>query len=240
MPAFNEARHIAANVRETAQVMETLGDSYEILVVDDRSQDDTARIIQQLARELPHLRPMVLMTHQGKGRALRLGFQEACGELIFFLDADLDLHPRQFKVLEQIMLDTGADVVIGSKRHPQSVSNYPWKRRVVSTIYFFLVKLLFGLPLRDTQTGIKLFRREVLEQTFHQVLVKTYAFDLELLVLAHHAGFRIAEAPVVVDYKTKFGHIGLRDIFYVWWDTMAVWYRLYLRRYYDLQKKPRP
>lgn len=239
MPAYNEARHIADNVRETAAVLESLGESYEILVVDDRSRDNTAQIIQQLAHQVPQVKPVILISHQGKGRALRLGFQEARGERIFFLDADLDLHPRQFKVLQQIMDDTGADVVIGSKRHPQTVSNYPWKRRIVSTVYFFLVKLLFGLPLRDTQTGIKLFKREVLEHTFHQVLVKTYAFDLELLVLAHHAGYRIAEAPVVVEYKTKFGHIGLKDIFYVWWDTMAIWYRLYLRHYYRLEPKPR-
>jgi glycosyltransferase involved in cell wall biosynthesis len=234
MPAYNEARHLAANVRETVKVMETLGESFEILVIDDHSRDDTAQVIGQVAQELPIVRPVLLPVNQGKGFALRAGFERCRGERIFFLDADLDLHPRQFGLLIQIMHESGADVVIGSKRHPQTVSNYPWKRRAVSAVYFFLVKLLFGLPIKDTQTGLKLFRREVLERTFHQVLVKKYAFDLELLVLIHHAGYRIAEAPVVVDYKTKFGHIGPRDIFNIWWDTMAVWYRMYIKHQYKL------
>lgn len=240
MPAYNEARHLAANVAETRRVMESLGETYEIVVIDDHSSDATAEVVLSLARELPEVRPVLLPANQGKGFALRAGFAQARGQLIFFLDADLDLHPRQFSLLYRILREQGVDVVIGSKRHPDTVSNYPWKRRVVSAVYFFLVKLLFGLPVKDTQTGIKLFRREVLERTFHQVLVKKYAFDLELLVLIHHAGHSIAEAPVVVDYKTKFGHIGVRDIFYVWWDTMAVWYRLYLRRQYDLRSARKP
>lgn len=237
MPAFNEARHLAVNIHETVKVMETLGESFEVVVVDDHSRDTTAEVIRGVARELPSVMPVLLPVNQGKGFALREGFNRCRGELVFFLDADLDLHPRQFNLLYRILQDAGADVVIGSKRHPQTVSNYPWKRRVVSAVYFFLVKLLFGLPIKDTQTGIKLFRREVLERTFHQVLVKKYAFDLELLVLVHHAGYRIAEAPVVVDYKTKFGHIGIAAIFNIWWDTMAVWYRLYLRRQYDVRSK---
>ncbi len=240
MPAYNEARHLRENILETKNVMDTLGESYEIIVVDDCSQDRSAEILRETARNLPEVKPLCLDRNQGKGRALREAFRAAQGELIFFLDADLDLHPRQFKVLLQILQDQHADVVIGSKRHPQTVSNYPWRRRIVSMVYFWMVKLLFGLPIKDTQTGIKLFRREVLERTFHQVLVKKYAFDLELLVLAHHVGFRIAEAPVVVDYKTKFGHIGPRDIFNIGWDTLAVWYRLYLRRYYRLEKIRRP
>jgi len=240
MPAYNEARHLAANIQETVKVMKTLGESFEILVVDDHSRDQTGKIVQEVAQELPEVRPVLLPLNQGKGFALRAGFERSWGELIFFLDADLDLHPRQFKLLYQIMRDSGADVVIGSKRHPQTISNYPWKRRIVSAVYFFLVKVLFGLPVKDTQTGLKLFRREVLERTFHQVLVKKYAFDLELLVLVHHTGYRIAEAPVVVDYKTKFGHIGLKDIFNIWWDTMAVWYRLYVRQYYDLRSPRKP
>jgi glycosyltransferase involved in cell wall biosynthesis len=233
MPAYNEARHLAANVRETIHVMETLGESYEIIPVDDGSPDHTGEVMRTLALECPQVKPVILTMNQGKGYALRAGFGQALGELIFFLDADLDLHPKQFKVLHQIMQSSGAQVVIGSKRHPQTVSNYPWKRRVVSAVYFFLVKLLFGLPIKDTQTGIKLFQRQVLEKSFPKILVKKYAFDLELLVLSDHFGFSIAEAPVVVDYKTKFGHIGVGGIFYTWWDTMAVWYRLFIRHHYD-------
>jgi hypothetical protein len=93
--------------------------------------------------------------------------------------------------------------------------------------------MLFGLPLRDTQTGLKLFRREVLKQAFPKVLIKRFAFDLELLVLAHHMGYRITEAPVIVNYRMKYGHIGLRAVFNIFWDTLAVFYRLRIKKYYD-------
>lgn len=232
MPAYNEARYLTDNFRETTYVMESLGEPYEIIIVDDGSRDHTAEVIKDLARQDTRLRPVFLPSNQGKGLALRSGFQAASGELIFFLDADLDIDPKQFRVLLKIMQATNSDVVIGSKRHPQSVLHYPWRRRVVSAVYFLLVKLMFGLPIKDTQTGIKLFQRRVLEKTFPKVLVKKYAFDLELLVLVNYFEYKIAEAPVVVNYRGKFGHIGLSAIFNTWWDTMAVWYRLYLKRYY--------
>ena len=75
-----------------------------------------------------------------------------------------------------------ADIVVGSKRHPKSVVQYPWHRRIVSGCYFTLVKWFVGLPITDTQTGMKLFKREVLGPALDRMLVKTYAFDLELLI----------------------------------------------------------
>ncbi len=123
--------------------------------------------------------------------------------------------------------------MIGAKRHPDSTVNYPPVRRFVSAGYFFLVKLLFGLPLRDTQTGIKLFRREVLADILPRVMVKKYAFDLEILAAAHRRGFRIADAPVVVNYRGKFGRIGLHAVWTMLLDTLAVFYRLKLLKYYD-------
>jgi hypothetical protein len=131
------------------------------------------------------------------------------------------------------MQKESADVVIGSKRHPKSVLHYPTKRKILSAGYFFIVKLMFGLPLRDTQTGIKLFKADVLKKIFHRVLIKRYAFDLELLILADHNGFKISEAPVVVDYKGKYGHITLKLIFKMMWDTFAIFYRLNVLHYYD-------
>jgi glycosyltransferase involved in cell wall biosynthesis len=238
MPAYHEVAHLQNNVLETMQVMKHLGKPYEIIIVDDGSRDGSDRILRKLGQRYPQqIKPLILSLNEGKGHALRAGFAKTHGSLIFFLDADLDLDPRQFKVLLETMHTQQTDVVIGSKRHPQTVSNYPWKRRVVSAVYFFMVKLLFGLPLKDTQTGIKLFKREVLKLIFPKILVKKYAFDLEVLVLTHHFGYTIAEAPVIVNYKTKFGHIGLEVIFRMAWDTIAIWYRLYWRRYYDTTKR---
>lgn len=233
MPAFNEGRHIFANIRETSLAVAELTDSFEILVVDDGSSDNTREEIARAAREFPHVTALASPVNRGKGWALKKAFGAGRGDLVFFLDSDLDIHPRQFSVLLQIQKDSRADAVIGSKRHPDSTLNYPAARRFVSAAYFFLVKSLFGLPLRDTQTGIKLFRREALAAVLPRLLVKAYAFDLELLANLHHRGFNIAEAPIVVDYQRKFGRIGFGSIWTILVDTLAVFYRLKILHYYD-------
>jgi len=165
MPAFNEGRHLEENIRQTSAVMEALGKTFEIVVVDDCSLDNSCSVLQELCTRLPSLHPVYLTPNQGKGNALRTGFMESRGRLIFFLDADLELHPRQFPLFLNIMSETGVEVGIGSKRHPGSVLHYPWRRRLMSTVYFWLVKILFGLPVRDTQTGMKLFRRPAVRLT---------------------------------------------------------------------------
>ncbi len=233
MPAYNEGRHIYRNIRETREILEELSDDYEIIVVDDGSRDDTFPGIEKAAQEFENVKFFSYPENRGKGSALKRAFQLSSGDNILFLDSDLDIHPRQFKTLFQVQAETRADVVIGSKRHPGSTLHYPPSRKLISAGYFFLVKLLFGLPIRDTQTGIKLFKREVLENILPRIMVKKYAFDLELLVNAHHRGFKIAEAPVVVDFKGGFGRIGPFSFWTIFSDTLAVYYRLRWLGFYD-------
>ncbi|HTB21322.1 MAG TPA: glycosyltransferase [bacterium] len=234
MPAYNEGLRIRANILAVDRIFKSMGRPYEIVVVDDGSGDWTFEEAKKVtAGARARIRVQRLAVNQGKGYALKEGFRHSRGSWVVFLDSDLDIDPSQVELFFEIQRRDNRDVVIGSKRHPDSKLDYPLKRRVISAGYFFLVKLLFRLPIRDTQTGLKLFRREVLTKVFPKVLVKRYAFDLELLVLANHYGFSIAEAPVVVNYRGKFGHIGLRAVFNIWWDTMAVFYRLNIRRYYD-------
>ncbi|MEK9164992.1 MAG: glycosyltransferase [Chloroflexota bacterium] len=232
IPAYNEEQAILTTIRETAAALDGL--DFEIIVVDDGSSDTTHSRVQQVAAADERVQAVRYDLNAGKGHALRYGFGFATGERVAFLDADLDLHPRHLLQFQQLMNETGADVVIGSKRHPQSQLDYPWHRRVVSSVYFFLVKLMFGLPIRDTQTGVKLFKREVLARIFPRLLVKNFAQDLELLVVAHHLGYRIVEAPVVLEFsRGSYGRIGLGAIWATWWDTMAVFYRMTLLRFYD-------
>ena len=224
MPAYNEGRSIFASVQETAQALE--GTEYEIIVVDDGSTDNTQSEALRAAAANGHVKVVAYYENSGKGHALRHGFGHTTGELVAFLDADLDLHPCQIWTLYEVMQQTGADVVIGSKRHPESKLDYPWQRRFVSWGYFSLVHLLFGLPIHDTQTGIKLFRREVLERVFPRMRVRRFAHDLELLVGAHRFGHRIAEAPVALSFRQgKMGPLALaRASFNVWLDTLRVFY----------------
>jgi len=157
IPAYNEADHIGRCVLETAKALE--GWDWEIIVVDDGSQDGTADQVRQVVAQVENIRLVEYGQNMGKGHVLRYGFSGASGGLVAFLDADLDLHPRQILSLVDILQRERAHLVIGSKRHPQSRLSYPLSRRLLSDVYYLVVRLLFGLPVRDTQTGSKLFRR---------------------------------------------------------------------------------
>jgi glycosyltransferase involved in cell wall biosynthesis len=234
MPAYNEASSIARNVCETVETMRALGVNFEILVIDDGSMDGTTAAAIDAMRAWPeHVRVVRCTRNEGKGNALICGAEYAKGEHIAFLDADMDLHPEQLAGFFAIMEARQADAVIGSKFHPESKVDYPFERRVYSFFYFALVRSLFGLPVRDTQTGIKLFKRAVLETVLPRVLVKRFAFDLELLANVHHFGYRIAEAPVKLNFRRVCSRIRLQAVWNVFLDTLAIFYRMRILHYYD-------
>jgi hypothetical protein len=126
-----------------------------------------------------------------------------------------------------------ADVITGSKRHPLSRVDYPLHRRILSQAYQLITKVLFNLNLKDTQAGLKLFKYKVLKEIFPRVLCKKYAFDLELLVNASHRGFKIVEAPVELNWQRIASRMGLKDIWSIFSDTIAIFYRLKILKYYD-------
>ncbi|HEA46985.1 MAG TPA: glycosyltransferase family 2 protein [bacterium] len=233
VPAHNEGAHIYGNIQEIQRVFSEIGCRYELIVIDDGSKDETYENAQKAAKGFNNVIVKRIRRNQGKGRALKYGFRFTKGDLVAFLDADLDLHPEQIQNLFKIMNKERADVVIGSKKHPESKLDYPRQRKIVSNIYFLLIKLLFRLPIKDTQTGLKLFKHEVLERVFPKVLVKRYAFDLELLVNIHHLGYKIVEAPVTLNYQRIMGRIRLKDLYHTGMDTLAIFYRMYILRHYD-------
>jgi len=133
--------------------------------------------------------------------------------------------------------------VIGSKRHPDSKIEYPIIRRILSWGYQQLTKALFGLNIRDTQVGMKIYRRKVLEDVLPRLLVKHFAFDIEILAVAYHLGYqKIYEAPVEINLFSGKSSISWKKVspvvFNMLNDTFAVFYRLRLQRYYnDVSKR---
>lgn len=234
MPAYNEANSIAANVCETVETMRALGIDFEIVVIDDGSMDGTDAAASSALRAWPeHVRVVRCTRNEGKGNALVCGAWYSKGDYVAFLDADMDLHPEQLESFFAIMNARAADVVIGSKFHPDSKVDYPFRRRIYSFFYYLLVRALFGLPVRDTQTGIKLFKRSVLERVLPRVLVKRFAFDLELLANVHHFGYRIVEAPVILNFQRVGSRLRLPAVWNVFLDTLAIFYRMRILHYYD-------
>jgi len=233
IPAHNEASRIISSLKETIDTFDEFGCPYEIIVMDDGSSDGTYEKVLELSHEHKNVFVKKNWKNYGKGRAIKKGCRYASGDYIVFLDADMDLHPGQLQTFINIMRLDEADVVIGSKVHPNSIVNYPWHRKIVSRVYFFLVKILFGLPINDTQTGLKLFKAEVLKKVLPKILVKQFAYDLEILVNAHHLGYKITEAPVVLDSQREYGRIGVQAIRTTFLDTLAIFYRMYILKYYD-------
>ena len=233
IPAFNEAPTIESTLRDTVACMEEFGCPYEVLLVDDGSRDSTRELSRAVAHEIDEVRVVGYENNMGKGHAIVEGARAAHHGLVLFVDADLEVHPRQLQALYGVMQETIADVVIGSKVHSDSTVDYSRERRLMSWSYYAIVRFFFGLPVRDTQTGLKLFRKDVLDTVAPRMLVKRFAFDLEALVISHRLGFRVVEAPVVVTRERDQQKIGWADALHTAWDTAAVWYRAYLRHYYD-------
>ena len=236
MPLYKLAATAEGNLKTVADLFEQHGVCTELVPVDDGSGDGTDEILSKFKLEgYSHVtfNPVVCRKNGGKGAALRAGFEASTGRYVMLLDGDLDIHPKQTPYFFEQMVTKAADIVVGSKRHPRSVVQYPWHRRIVSGTYFTLVKWFVGLPITDTQTGMKLFKREVLGPALDRMLVKTYAFDLELLSIAANRGAKIAEAPVVIHFGEKFGALKPKTVWQMSMDTLAVFYRLRVLRYYS-------
>jgi len=235
MPLYRLASEAERNLVEVAKIFEEREVRTELVPVDDGSGDGTDEVLSRLDfTQFRHvtLKPVICRRNGGKGAALRAGFEASTGRYVMLLDGDLDIHPKQTPYFFEEMVTKGADIVVGSKRHKKSVVQYPWHRRFVSGCYFTLVKWFVGLPITDTQTGMKLFKREVLGPALERMLVKTYAFDLELLSIAASRGAKIAEAPVIIRFGNKFGALKPKTVLQMSKDTLAVFYRLRLLRYY--------
>ena len=245
MPLYHLAAEAEDNLRQVAGLFERHGVNVELVPVDDGSGDGTDAVLARLASMgdgYAHVavKPVVCRRNGGKGAALRAGFDASTGAYVMLLDGDLDIHPRQTPYFFEAMAKGRADIVVGSKRHKRSVVQYPWHRRLVSAVYFTLVKLFIGLPVTDTQTGMKLFKREVLGPALARMLVKTYAFDLELLSIAHSRGAKIVEAPVRIRFGNKFGALKVSTVRQMAKDSLAVFYRLRVLKYYARAMAPRP
>jgi len=230
VPAYREGKHIADNLRRLLNELGGLGISYEVIVVSDGNTDDTVSEAERVISS--NLKVVEYNVNMGKGYALRCGVSRSSGELITFIDADMELDPRYIKPFLAVMDGFDCDAVIGSKRHPMSSVHYPFFRRVQSALYQLLIRLLFNLKVRDTQTGLKLFKREVLERAVPLLAIKRFAFDLELLVVARQLGYRkVMEAPVDLTYRFE-STVDPKAAWRVLWDTAAIFYRLRIKRFY--------
>jgi len=237
IPAYKEEKCIYDTIDEILKAHDILDYEYEVIVVVDGSPDRTAEEAKR--HNSKNVRVFEYSQNHGKGYALKYGTQKARGEIITFTDAGGDFDPKQFDKCVRLMEIFDADFVIGSKRHPASRVNYPPLRRFLSRCYQLLIKILFGLSVTDTQTGLKFLKRKVALDVMPRIIVKQYAYDLEMLVIAHQLGYRrIFEAPVEMNFNVSgVGAANGNAIKKMFFDTMAIFYRARILNYYLKHKE---
>jgi len=244
VPAFKQEKTIGRDLGRIKQVLDKLRYPTELICVADGKGDNTFGRALKFAKSHKNVKVIGYDTNKGKGYAIRFGMAESSGDVVGFIDAGMDLNPNGLLMLFEHFEWYNADIIVGSKRHPVSKVNYPWQRRILSMGYQILARLLFGLKVRDTQVGMKFFKREVLEKVLPRLLVKHFAFDVEMLAVANYLGYkRIFEAPI--DIRLKFGGAStitsqkfIRVVFAMLIDTLAVFYRFRILNYYsDLNQR---
>jgi len=230
VPFFNPGPALAAHVSEVAATLSAAGVSFEVIAVSDGSTDGSPASLEGL---LPGVLRRVELPHAGKGHALRAGLAQGRGRYLGFIDADGDIPARELETFVAALRSRRPEILTGSKRHPASEVVYPPLRRFYSAAYQLLLKCLFDLSVEDTQTGIKLVRRDVLATVLPYLVEERYAFDLELFVVARHLGYRqVEELPVRI--RRRFSStISVLAVLGILRDTLAIYWRLRWRHSYD-------
>ncbi len=198
VPFFNPGEvPLLDTVRRLAATLDRLGGPYRIVAVSDGSDDGSD--VALAAQAIPHVEVITLDDNRGKGAALRAGLAHTSGAYVGYIDADGDIPPEQVAEMLHIAVVSGADAVVASKVHPRSELNLTRHRSVMSAVFRGAVRLLFRLDVRDTQTGLKLYRGDAIREVGPLLREDGFAIDVEILVAVRH-GRRpsIIEAPVQI------------------------------------------
>jgi dolichyl-phosphate beta-glucosyltransferase len=209
IPTYNSAPFIAETFREMVDYLDTLGEKYELLFVDDGSRDDTARVLEELIGRHPRVRLIGNGTNRGKGHAVRAGMKAAQGEFLVFTDADLAYPPTEMaKILKT--LEEGADLAIATRVAHDSrfimspaFFSYLYTRHLGSRLFNWLVRTVLNLSIYDTQAGLKGFRSQAKEIIFNRQTLEGFTFDVELIYIAQKFGLKVREVPVFFRYFSE-------------------------------------
>lgn len=233
VPAY-KCKTIYRDLKSIEKHLKNLFQPYEIICVIDGKADYRDRTKEYAKKAInKNIRVYSYRHNKGKGYAIRFGMARARGEIVAFIDAGSDLNASGIGLALEHMRWYNADIIIGSKRHKASKVVYPRKRRILSFFVQTATRFIFGINVSDTQTGLKVFKRKVLEEVLPRLVVKRWAFDLEILTVANRIGFsRIYESPVEIKYNFA-STIGLKSIINFSIDYFAIIYRVHFLHYYD-------
>ncbi len=221
IPAYNEGSRIGDTLRSAINYLGAQDYTWDILVVDDGSTDDTAQVVGKFAGADPRIE-LLSVPHGGKGWAVRNGMLRSPGEYRFLCDADLSMPIEQVdRFLPPALED--CDIAIGSRELPGARRiGEPSRRHLMGRVFNGLVRLVLLPGISDTQCGFKCFRGPVAEGLFGSQALSGFAFDVEMLFLARKRGLRIVEVPIDWHYRSLSRVRPFRDSFSMVIDIMKV------------------
>ncbi len=197
IPAYNEGARLGATLEKVLAYVHAQGWDAEVIVVNDGSRDNTAEIVRAFASKDATLRLIENPGNRGKGYSVRNGMLHSRGQIVLFSDADLsspiEEAPKLFSAL-----NAGADIAIGSRwlRAETQTQRQPLHRQLFGRIFNLLLRVILGLPFKDTQCGFKAFRQSAVQAVFPRQKIERWGFDPEILFLARKFGFKVQEVSV--------------------------------------------
>jgi len=236
VPVYLQEKTIKKDLQNILNTLEQIRYPYELVaVIDGKTIDNSFKIASSIKH--PRLKVTGYNQNHGKGYAVRYGMAHTMGDYVAFIDSGMEIDPNGISMLLEHMEWYQADIVVGSKFHPASQIKYPLHRKIISFGAHLVSLVLLRINVHDTQAGIKIFKQSVLNKVLPRLLIKTFAFDLEILSVAKYLGFtRIYEAPIKLNYSFAGTHLNsslLKTVLLCFRDALAVYYRLFIIRYYD-------
>jgi len=239
VPIYKQEKTINSDISNILSTLDKIRYDYEVIAVVDGHQTDNSYSILKKIKH-PKLKPFTYKNNHGKGYAIRFGMAKTKGDYIAFIDAGMEIDPNGISLLIEHLEWYNADIIVASKQHPASIVKYPFERRIISFFAFLFSRIFLNISIHDTQAGLKIFKRKVLEKVLPRLLVKSYAFDLEILAVSKYLGFkRIYEAPIKLTYSfASLTHASsLYTIYKTLIDGLAIFYRLRILNYYSDNNK---
>ena len=228
IPVFNEESKISSLLARIKNILSEISLEYELIVINDGSTDNTGKVILEEERLDKRVKVLSYDENRGKGHAVKMGVLSSKGDVVSFVDGDLDISPAQIKdYLKEL---EGCDLVIASKAHPLSVINAPIIRKILSKTFNILVRMAVGIDIKDTQSGLKVGNGSALRKIFKVMLVKRYAFDVEMLAIASNLNLKMKESPINMTLNSSFN---IAEMIKMFIDVLGISYRLRIIRFYQ-------
>ena len=223
IPAYNEAKYIERAVKETSNFLWKNFGSFEIIVVDDGSTDETLNILRGLSDKVPGLKVLYNGKNMGKGYSARSGVLAASGKYIMFTDTDFSVPINEIgKFINKI--DEGTDIVIGSRaiKGANIIKGQNVIRKNMGRTFNLLIRVLLFDGIRDTQCGFKVFKNSVARRIFNISRINGFSFDAEILYIAKKLGYSVKEIPVKWENRTDSRVSMIRSSTRMFFDIFAI------------------